>query len=231
MTIATDIQALDAGSLIELFQLDTTNIVGGSIYYFHAGTNAIGGSVVWQGITYNPLPIEATGFDTITRGSPPRPHVKVANVGGLFSALVSGNDDLIGSKIVRKRTFAKYLDAVNFPGGVNALADPSQYFQDDIWFVDRKVTENKYMIEWELASAFDLEGIMLPYRQVIQNSCPWKYRGAECGWTGTTYFDSNDNLTTVAANDACGKRLSSCKIRWGTQSYPFGGFPGVIQYA
>lgn len=229
MAITQDIQLLAPTALLELFVLDTTILPGGTLYYFHAGTNELGGSVVWQGNTYVPLPIEASGFDTLVRGSPPRPHVRVANAGGIFSALVEGNDDLIGCKFTRKRTFAQYLDAVNFPGGVNATADPNQHFPDDLWFIDRKVSENRYMIEWELVSAFDLQGIMLPYRQVIQNTCPWKYRGTECGWTGTVYYDINDQLTTLA-NDYCAKKLSSCKVRFGTASYPFGGFPGATQY-
>ncbi len=227
--ISQEIQALAPSALIELFVLDTSvAIAGGSMYYFHAGTNQLGGPVVWQGIVYQPLPIEASGFDFITRGSPPRPKIKVANTGGLFSALIDGSDDLIGCKVIRKRTFVRYLDSVNFSRGTNPQSDPNQHLEDDIWFVDRKVSENKYLVEWELASALDLSGIMLPYRQVIQNSCPWKYRGPECGWTGA-YYDVNDQPTN-AANDFCAKKLSSCKVRWGTASYPYGGFPGVTQY-
>ncbi len=228
-SISQEIQELAPTALLELFVLDTSNVIaGGSVYYFHAGTNQLGGPVVWQGVTYNPLPIEASGFDFITKGSPPRPKVKIANAGGVFSALMINNDDLIGCKVIRKRTFARFLDAVNFSSGVNPQSDPNQYLDDDVWFVDRKVSENKYYIEWELASAFDLSGIMLPIRQVIQNSCAWKYRGPECGWTGG-YYDINDQPTT-SSNDFCAKKLSSCKVRWGTASYPYGGFPGVVQY-
>ena len=70
-------------------------------------------------------------------------------------------------------------------------------------------------------------GIKLPAREIIQNTCLWKYKGGECGYTGTNYFDTNDQ-TTTAAKDICGKRLNSCEIRFGsTATLPYGGFPGV----
>jgi lambda family phage minor tail protein L len=228
MTIQVEIQSLSPSALIELFVIDTTNFVGGSLYHFHAGTNGLQQPLVWQGLTYQPLPIQSEGFDVQTRGALPRPKIRVANANGIFSALVAQDDDLVGCLITRKRTFAKFLDAVNFPGAVNADADPNQFYDDDLWFVDRKVSENRYMIEWELASAFDLHGVMLPYRQVIQNSCAWKYRSAECGYTGVPY-DVNDVASTTA-NDFCSKRLGSCKVRFGAGIIPFGGFPGAVRY-
>lgn len=225
MTIAAEIQSLSPSALIELFELDTTNLPDGAISYFHAGTNGLQQPVVWQGNTYQPWPIESEGFDVSTKGTLPRPTVRVANINGLFSAEVKKFDDLVGSKVIRKRTFARYLDAVNFPGGVNPDADPNQHFPDELWFVERKATENRYLIEFELSSAFDLEGVMLPKRQVIQNSCPWKYRGVECGYSGPA-FDKNDK-PCAAADDFCAKRLTSCEVRFVNQSLPYGGFPGA----
>lgn len=228
MGLQSEIQSLSPSALIELFELDMTP-KGGTKSYFHAGTNALMQPVTWQGVQYVALPIETEGFDVSSKGVLPRPKMRIANINGLFSAEVRAKDDLIGCKVTRRRTFARYLDAVNFPNG-NPYADPNQKFQDDVWFVDRKVNENKYMIEWELASVFDLQGVMLPYRQVIQNTCPWKYRGAECGYTGTAYFDRNDNAVGSASGDQCGKRLKSCEIRFAGSSFiPFGGFPGATR--
>ena len=84
------------------------------------------------------------------------------------------------------------------------------------------------VVEFELAASFDLEGVALPRRQIVQNVCPWTYRGAECGYTGLSYFNGNDAAVTSAAQDACGKRLSSCKKRFGANAeLPFGGFPAA----
>lgn len=225
--LAVEIQSLSPTAIIELFEIDTSGLPGGGIFRFHAGTNQLQQPVVWQGLTYTPLPIEAEGFEVTSQGTLPRPKIRVANVQGLFSAIASENEDLVGCKVTRRRTFVRFLDAVNFPSG-NPEADPYQHLNDDVYFVEQKTSETRYVIEWELTSAFDLFGVTLPRRQVIQSTCMWRYRSAECGYTGIDYFDSNDNPTTLA-NDMCGKRLSSCKCRFPGVSLPYGGFPGALR--
>lgn len=228
--ITQEIQSLAPTSIVELFVLDLS-VLGGTIMRCHAGTNELRTPVVWQGLTYQPLPIEASGFEASSKGVLPRPVLRVANTGGVFSVEVAQYDDLIGAKIIRKRTHSKYLDAVNFSSGINPTADTGQFYPDEIWFVDQKTSENKLVIEWTLASPFDLMGIMLPRRQAIQNSCPWRYRGTECGYADTRYYNAADQSTSIS-NDVCGKRLSSCQVRFstlGSGKLPFGGFPGATQ--
>lgn len=230
MIIKEEIQSLSPSAIVELFVLDATNLDGGEISYFHAGTNKLCAPVWWQGNEYTPMPVEGEGFDLTAKGDLPKPKIRIANVNGLFSAAVRESDDLINCRVIRKRTFAKYLDAKNFPSGTNPDADPNQHLPDQVWFIDRKVTENKYMIEWELASAFDVQGVQLPFRQVIQNSCSWKYRGPECGYTQPYYFTKDDVWTTDPNEDFCAKRLSSCQCRHQNGiTVPFGGFPGAFR--
>lgn len=230
MTIKQDIQSLAAGALVELFELDASTL-GAGITRFHNGVNQLQTAIVWQGNTYQPFPIEATGFEYSGKGTLPRPTLRVANVTGLLGALVRSYDDLLGAKVTRKRTMAKYLDAVNFPGGTNSTADPTAAMPDEIYLVDRKATENAVMIEFELAASFDCAGVMIPLRTVQQGTCPWQYRlldeSSGCSWTGTTYYDADDNPVGSAGLDVCGRRLSSCKRRFGNSPLPFGGFPGV----
>lgn len=230
MGIAQDIQTLTPGALVELFVIDATAI-GGSVNRLTSNTNSLRASVVWQGVTYTPFPIEAEGFEFSGKGSLPRPKVRVSNITGAMSTLAAAFGDMLGAKFTRKRTFAKYLDAVNFPGGINASADPSAAFPDDVYFVDQKVGENQVQVEWELSAAFDVAGVLLPRRVVVQNVCPWKYRvnddSSGCSYAGTAYFDANDQPVASAGLDVCGKRLSSCKVRHGTAEMPFGGFPAA----
>lgn len=227
MSIASDIQKLSPSAIIELFELDATAFSGG-LYRFHAGTNKLSSNVVWQGNTYTAFPIQASGFDYSGNGQLPRPKVAVANALGTITALVLNYDDLLGAKLTRKRTLAKYLDAVNFPGGVNPDADPNAEFADDVFYVDRKTTETKEVVEFELAAAFDVAGVQLPRRQIIQNVCVWKYRGTECGYNGSNYWNASDQSVGTLAQDVCGKRLSSCKLRFGTYApLPFGSFPAA----
>lgn len=228
--LTTEMQKLAPSAIIELFKLEIPNVEGAT--YFHAGTNEFHTDVVWQGQKYLSLPLAVEGFDVSAKGELPRPKISIANVQGLFSGLIRMYDDLIGAKLTRKRTFARYLDAVNFKNG-NPTADPNVQFPDDIWYFDLKKQETKYSISWELASAFDLQGVKLPRRQIIQNYCQWKYRGGECGYTGG-YFDINDKPCYEQEKDVCAKKLSSCKVRFKSINefnvvLPFGGFPGATR--
>lgn len=225
--IESDVQKLNPGAIVDLFELDCTSL-GDAVFYWHNGVNALGADVVWQGNTYTRLPVEARGFERSSKGQIPRPTVKVANVSGLIGALARSLDDLVGAKLTRRRTFVKYLDAVNFSGGVNPTADPAVGFADEVYFVDRKASENGIFVEFELTAAFDVQGVQLPRRQFVQNVCTWQYRSAECGYAGGAVADRNDVATTDINSDACGKRLASCKLRFGTfAELPYGGFPGV----
>ena len=228
-TLNSEIQKLAASAIIELFVLDLTAL-GDSTYYFHAGTNGIMTNVVWQGQSYSAFPISATGFDFSTSGQVPRPKLAVSNVDGAITALVLTLSDLVGAKVTRKRTLAKFLDAVNFTGSVNPDADSNAHFPDEIYYIDRKATENRNVVEFELSAPYELSGIQLPRRQIVQGLCGWKYRGTECGYSASTYFKNDDTSTGSSTLDVCGKRLSSCKVRFGdTAELPFGGFPSADQ--
>lgn len=433
MSISSELQSLSPSTLLTFYTVDYTNIPGGGVLNFHGGTNELREPIVWQGVTYRPWPIEAEGFDITAKGTMPRPKLRVSNINGVLSPTVKAYSDFVGSKVIRRRTFLKYLDAVNFPGqvtmqqgtnqltsaydmttggvggwtnagmylvgnpgsywgppndfllasslipsltsqehyvektisvqagqpitfsfwglptawfrylririmagsaftteryatfdftntlvanksadgiativdtvdvpvdrgykrvslqatpeasgtatiriqfvdpfnannlvfanlasiwgfwiiglqlqngslsafaeptgvtittGGNPTADPNQHLPTDLWYVERKLSENRQMIEFELSSAFDLMGQQLPNRQIIQNSCPWKYRGTECGWNGG-YYDIN-NAPTTQTGDVCSKTLSACRTRFANISLPvrFGGFPGAVR--
>ncbi len=225
-SIVSELQKLEPSAVIEMFVLDCTDL-GGDIFRFHAGTNNVNENIIWQGETYVRFPIQATGFEISGQGQLPRPRLKTSNILSAITTLLLAFDDLAGAVVYRKRTLKKYLDAVNFSGG-NVNADPDAAFVDDKYYIDRKAVENRDVVEFELAAALDLAGVSIPRRQIISNLCTWKYRGGECGFTDPRYFDVNDNEVGSAGLDVCGKRLSSCKIRFGSGTdLPFGGFPGA----
>lgn len=225
MGIAREVQMLNPTAMVELFQIDLTAL-GGDIRHFHAGTNEVGGDIIWQGQRYVRMPIEATGFEKRGTGSLPRPILRIANIEGLIAAEAKEFEDFAGAKVTRLRTFARFLDAVNFEHG-NPEADPTQAFNAEIWYVDRKANENPTMIEFELASALDMVGMMLPRRQIIQNTCTWQYRDSNCNYTGGPVADSNNVPTNDFSKDRCSKTLGGCKLRFGESRLSFGGFPGV----
>jgi lambda family phage minor tail protein L len=226
----SELQAINPSAIIELFEmtLDTTLHGSSDTYRWHNGCNAnVTGNITWNGNTYTRLPVKAEGFEYSNTGTLPRPTLTISNLDGtmttlllLVNATTPGND-LGGATVKRIRTLKKYLDG-------ETAADPNAKFPDEVWYVDRKASENRDSVSFELASKFDLAGVMLPKRQIIANICQWKYRSTECGYTGNNYWDINDNVVGILAQDKCGKRLSSCKLRFGeTAELPFGSFPGA----
>jgi lambda family phage minor tail protein L len=229
-SVYEDLSVLAPNAIIELFQLQLVPALHDSsdIYYFHAGVNAaVSGNIVFAGDTYVRLPIEVTGFEFSSSGSLPRPTLTVSNLGGELSAVLlevnsfTPGNDLGGAIVTRIRTLKKYLDG-------EPTSDPFATGPQEIWYIDRKSAETRDAVQWELASKFDLAGTFLPKRQLIANVCQWQYRSAECSYTGSNYFDINNNVVGTLAADRCGKRLSSCKLRFGdTNPLPFGSFPGA----
>ena len=225
-----ELAKLNPSAIIELFEVHLDNTLHGSsdVYRFHAGANAdVDGNVVFNGNTYTRIPVKADGFEMTNTGTLPRPTLTISNLDGtmttlllLVNATTAGND-LGGAEVRRIRTLKKFLDG-------EAAADPNAKFPDERWFIDRKANESRDSVTFELASKFDLAGQKLPKRQIVANVCQWVYRSSECSYTGSNYFDVNGNTVSTLAADVCGKRVESCKLRFGnTAELPFGSFPGA----
>lgn len=224
-SIQEQLQSLEPSAIIELFQLELTAAVNGvdSTLYYHAGTNELTSDVVFNQITYTAFPIEVDGFEVTSKGTLPRPSMKVSNANNSISALIVLYNPL-QAKVTRIRTCKKFLDAANFASG-NASADSTAKFEDEVWYIDRVANENTQLVEFELTSRLDLTNLALPRRQVLEH-CPWQYKGEECGYKGSASFDLNDN-PTVPSGDVCAKKYSSCTKRFPSGNLPFGGFPGA----
>ncbi len=180
--MANDAVLLEAASLqptalLSFFILDVTSLGGGVLYLtpYIAGTVQ---EIMWQGQNYTGFPIEFTGQDFKGTGALSQPTIRFGNVLGTFSSLCLQYDNLCGAKLTRKRTFAKFLDGQ--PG-----ADPTAAWADDVYEVNRKSYEDRNSVEFELASAMDVDGVQLPRRQVMSAQCAWIYRSAECSFAGT----------------------------------------------
>ena len=225
--INSDIQSLEPGNRIALFELDASSL-GADQLFFHAHEQSE--PIYWQGQRYDPWPVECDGFERNTAQTP-TPRLSVANIDGTITALCLMFGDLVGSRITRRQTLIQYLDAANFPNG-NPTADPSEHFPDEIWYIERKSSENNEIVQFELASAADLNGEQIPGRQIIANACTWilrgGYRGPYCGYNGPAVADINDNPTDDPSRDVCGGRVRSCKMRFGeNEPLSFGSFPAA----
>ena len=121
--IITDLQSINPSAVIELFELTTDATLHGSTqtYRFHAGSNLnLNGKLVFGGNEYLRFPVTAEGF-AYQRGQIPRPSLSVSNALGTITAIllnvnaVTTGNDLTGATVIRIRTTARYIDAVNFP--------------------------------------------------------------------------------------------------------------------
>ena len=184
----SETQSINPGSVIEMFELTTDAAFHGSAttYRFHDGSNPIAygnsnsnGNIVWNGNTYIAVPLEADGFK-YANGQLPRPTLTISNVTNLITAIllnvnvVTPGNDLTGAVVTRVRTLARFLDAVNFTGGTNPYGtpDPTAEYAKEIYKIDRKSAENRAVVQFELAAAFDLANIRIPLRVCTKELFP-----------------------------------------------------------
>lgn len=198
--INSQLSLLSSSSLIELYEIDFTNIAldlnitlndNEKIFKFHNHVKLFNTSIYFQGREYVAAPITAQGFEISAKGTLPIPTLGIStNEEGIpYLALFKNNinklGDIIGAKVTRIRTCVKYLDAINFPPGEfpdGFTNDNMGLFAPDIFYIDRKKNENKLSLEFELGSILDVEGVLLPARPVLANRCPHQYRGEGCNY-------------------------------------------------
>jgi lambda family phage minor tail protein L len=263
-SLVSDLQNQSQSSgLITVFEvlLPDSDIGGAGVdkLYFHDGSNGAA-DITWYSLldednfgsttsghygqqTYSAFPVESEGWEVKGSGSLARPTVRFANINQYWSANLSNFDDLVGARVIRRRTLEKYLST-----------NPPVEFNRDVYYIERKAAETAIMVEFELTSAFDVQGVKLPRRQIIAARCPWKYKDSDqggCDWasdsrptnitglaSGTPlYFDKDDNR--VNSFSTWSGQLSTASNFFGTASYsvgdyveyqrPLGGLVGVTR--
>ena len=194
--------SLNPSALITLFEVDIGEIGFNrgiindfdinseyqTIFRFHNSIKSTSNSIIWRGNEYVAAPIQEEGFEITSKGTLPSPKLRMSVTDdgieylSIFKKRLLEFGDIIGSKVTRIRTFAKFIDAENFknskyPDGFNPS---NSELSRDVFFIDRKALETKNTIEYDLATFFDIENVKLPGRLVIANSCGAKYRGHGC---------------------------------------------------
>jgi len=184
MAIPTaELQSLSNKSIIELYSITLVSALHGStnVSRFHSGVGMnSNSSIIWQGNTYDKFPVIAEGFEYTGKGTLPRPTLTVSNILGTITALMATANattpfnDLQGAKFIRHRTMAQFLDAANFPSNQNPFGTPSSTTElpQEIYFIDRKVIENREIVQFELASVLELNNIRCPKLQVTRKDFP-----------------------------------------------------------
>lgn len=223
-------------NLIELFDL---TLPSGDVVYFVNGLEngedniyfpqkAISGST-YPLHEYIALPIEISGIEANSSGAANRPTLSLANIPVLARSLtndedgtddetvlrdvledegINTNEDLLGCRIVVRRTF---LSKTYRSTDSNPASSPVE-FPSQTYILDRVSAENNVLVEFELASPMDVEGVKLPNRVVVGKYCPWRYQGhfieddngnaskdGGCTWpldSNGRFFDVNNNVIT-----------------------------------
>lgn len=223
--------------LVELFDITLPN---GTLVHFVNGLNEGTDSIYFpsktldtnsQSPTYNKyplkeyiaIPIEVSGIETAGSGAANRPTLNIANIPVLSRSLsndetvlqdvletegINNNEDLLGSRVVIRRTFlSKTYTSSSTSPSTSPVEFPSQTY-----IFDRVGAENNVIVEFELASPMDIEGVRLPNRVVVGKYCPWRYQGhfieneqneaskdGGCTWpldSNGRFFDVNNNIIT-----------------------------------
>lgn len=195
-----ELQKPNPSNIIELFQLELNTTMHGisQTYYFHNGTNTNeNNNLIFDNNEYTRMPIEAEGFEYNGKQTP-RPTLKISNIlGTITTILLTLPQGLEGAKVTRLRTLQRYIDNTNFTGGEILLEngsnlllengsaidmesglnpfgtpDPTATFDEQIFLIDRKSSENRAEVVFELAASYDVHGVRLPKRQVLPNDFP-----------------------------------------------------------
>ncbi|EES3466893.1 phage minor tail protein L, partial [Escherichia coli] len=185
---------------VVLWEIDLT-VQGGERYFFCNELNEKGEAVTWQGRQYQAYPIDGSGFEMNGKGSSARPSLTVSNLFGLVTGMAEDLQSLVGATVVRRRVYARFLDAVNFVAG-NPEADPEQELSDR-WVVEQMSQLTAMTASFVLATPTETDGALFPGRIMLANTCMWDYRGDECGYNGPAVADEFDKPTTDIRKDRC----------------------------
>ncbi len=215
-----------------------------NILRFHNNIKVFNSFVIWQGKTFFPAPIESQGFDLNSRGVLPTPILRMTSQKeegiaalSILRRAIRKYGDLIGGKVTRIRTFAKYLDMANFsdfdegstttegtynsPFPQNYEPDPYAELPRDVFYIERKTGENKNALEYELSALLDVEGIKIPRRRVLSQKCSFSYRGCGCFYqqketapfNTDTLSEDTPYDTNAQGPGTTSKLLAKCGIR------------------
>lgn len=152
--------SLSLSGYVELFQLDCTAI-GGSIYHFTNSKPINNQPISFGGVEYMPFPIAVSGFEQKQDGSQDRPVLQVSNVNKTLLAAIVQLGDIVGAKVTRLRTLAKYLDEGETPN--SAMTMPP-----DVYYISKKTAQDSTVVQFELCTALERFFVKLPRRQVTR---------------------------------------------------------------
>jgi len=177
---------------IRLYTLHDYDGLGANLYFAEYDTD-----VTFNGIAYTRFPITIDTISENNKGAIDSVNLIVANVSRLIQSYLESKD-LRGKKVSIKTVWA------------NQLTDTSAYIED-IFYID-SYSADQDNVNFILTSKFDVLDVELPLRRYSRNYCNWKFKGAECGYSGS--------------ETVCNKTKQDCKATKNNFKR-FGGFPSI----
>ena len=167
VSIIEELNTLTPDAIVELFEFDTTPIIetptgSDSAYYTNSNVGDLSG-ILWDTNLYTPFPFTFSNVKSVGDGSAlERPTLSVSNINKVFFAMFLSLGDLSGVRVVRTVTCYKFTDNGSEPSILS-------YFSKQEYSVVRKVKQDKFSIDYELASALDTPNLKLPRRQILSS--------------------------------------------------------------
>lgn len=236
--LTEQVQASSTPGIVTLWVLNATSI-GGTVERFTQEVTEGAAAVVFDGDTYFPRSVTATGFQKGGRGAQGRPTIRMHDPSLTVRAMLRSLNGLRGAEVRRIRTLRDHLDDGDDP-------DPDAIFPLEVYRISHRIGEsNRDVVAFELTNGIDQAGVMVPGAVGLRNFCDFIYRRAEtadgafilddhdpCPYTGADMFDADGvAVPTDRSADVCGKRLSDCRARFGdAAALPYRGLPGLRRF-
>lgn len=241
------LQMLDVGEVLQFFKLEIPNVNTPLLFHCNGATEVIQydgtdfpsmtdgrsmewgtpeppryvqvTSMHWLGEEYTFAGIRTQGMRLSGDGSVNSPELEVSNciegVQGAVSALCRLYSNLSNAKLT---IYFTTLEAYQL-----GLAQ----YNTQYWWVSQKTLDTAQSVTFALDMPANHNRKQIPTR-IIDDICAWakrgEYRGEDCGYTGTKFFDDKGNPVDSIALDSCGGLCEDCVMRFGEgEALPFGG--------
>jgi lambda family phage minor tail protein L len=232
---SNQLQSLFPGEIVTLIEVDGARF-GARTYRFHGeniqftaeeilesqtnGTPLPVKNITFRGETYGPRPFGIGAINLTSDGKASKIELTVSNVDQAISALIRTYNGLVQARVTIWITLRSNIN----PDGSIADGD----FRRLVYYIERPKAVDYQTASFELTSPMDMDGIMIPARQV-QTVCYWAQKGLYrsgngCGYNGTRYFNKDNEPVSDPSLDYCIGNVQACRLRFGAnQELDFGG--------
>lgn len=233
----TEAQKLIQDSRVSLL---TITRLDGTSYRFTNSTRSLSPLVQHNSLTYLPRRFSLGARPKRANGSLPRPSLEIDNVDRFWYSILQETNQLRRASVLYQEVYRQHLDDGSDP-------QPAEFLTSERFVVFEMKNLTQSLVAFTLAQPMDVEQAMFG-RQMLRQVCARTYRAP--GNTADTFIDRNNNPGAISCpyddtgdgnyykrdgtptsnwrEDACGQRLSDCRLRFGdNNNLPYWGHPSI----